>query len=143
MLGDGSSTFIWENPWIPDYLGFIPKPKEGNSPNNNTIVLQLFNQSRSGWNDSKLHDLFESDCVVFIKKLSVLTLLNAVEVKIKKEQEVKPKPEVKKPKNPESTSSTSSSGCPRLPICPQNPQVHTVYQVRVYDNDIPSSCKIL
>ena len=37
------------------------------------VVSQLFNQSRSSQDDSKLHDLFESDCVVFIKKLPVLT----------------------------------------------------------------------
>jgi hypothetical protein len=47
LVGDGSSTLVWEDPWIPYYLGFIPKPKEGNSPNNSMVVSQLFNQSRS------------------------------------------------------------------------------------------------
>jgi hypothetical protein len=79
----------------------------------------------------------------FYQKAFSAHFIECEEVKVKKEQEVKPKPEVKKPKNPESTSSTSSSGCPRLPICPQYPQFHTAYEVRVYDNDIPSSCQIL
>jgi hypothetical protein len=73
LVGDGSSTLVWEDPWIPDYPGFIPKPKEGNSPSNSMVVSQLFNESRFGWDDSKLPDLFESNCVVFIKKLPVLT----------------------------------------------------------------------
>ena len=73
LVGDGSCTIVWEDPWILDYPGFIPKPKEGNSPNNSVVVSQLFNESRFGWDDSKLHDLFESNCVVFIKKLPMLT----------------------------------------------------------------------
>ena len=76
------------------------------------------------------------------KKLCYATLLSVEEVKVKKEQEVKPKPKDEKPKNPESKSSTSCSGCPQLPICPQYPPFPTFYEVAVYDPS-PSYCCIM
>uniref|UniRef100_A0A2N9HCG5 protein-disulfide reductase n=1 Tax=Fagus sylvatica TaxID=28930 RepID=A0A2N9HCG5_FAGSY len=48
LVGDGSSTLVWEDPWIPDYPGFIPKPKEGNSPNNSMLPV-LTNTPQDKW----------------------------------------------------------------------------------------------
>ena len=43
LVGDGNSTRIWEDPWVPDLQGFILTPKNGVDPNDILLVSQLFN----------------------------------------------------------------------------------------------------
>ena len=41
IVDDGNTIRIWDDPWIPDLQGFIPKPKAGVNPDEILLVSQL------------------------------------------------------------------------------------------------------
>ena len=47
IIGDGNTIRIWDDPWIPDLQGFIPKPKGGINPNEILLVSQLLNSDHN------------------------------------------------------------------------------------------------
>ena len=76
LVGDGNSTRIWEDPWVPDLQGFIPTPKNGVDPNGILLVFQLFNSDFSGWDVHKLNWWFKNSKVDLILKIPIFPTSN-------------------------------------------------------------------
>ena len=49
IVGDGNTIRIWDDPWIPDLQGFIPKTKAGVNPGEILLVSQLLNSDHNAW----------------------------------------------------------------------------------------------
>lgn len=58
LVGSGESILVWEDPWLPNEPGFSPCPasQQGDSC---LVVSQLMNQMKTGWNVTKLQQLFD------------------------------------------------------------------------------------
>ncbi|XP_065638222.1 uncharacterized protein LOC136071171 [Quercus suber] len=68
-VGDGNSIRIWDDPWIPDLQGFIPKPKNGVNPDEILLVSQLLNSDHNALDIHKLKHWFEDSEVELILKI--------------------------------------------------------------------------
>ena len=76
LVGDGNSTRIWEDPWVPDLQGFIPTPKNGVDSNGILLVFQLFNSDFSSWDVHKLNWWFKNSKVDLILKIPIFPTSN-------------------------------------------------------------------
>ena len=47
IIGDGNTIRIWDDPWILDLQGFIPKPKGGINSDEILLVSQLLNSDHN------------------------------------------------------------------------------------------------
>ena len=74
QVGNGNNILVWEDPWVPDCLNFIPKPKEGSPPNSSLAVSQLFNQDRLSWNEHKLRELFDPEDAQAISRIPLMSI---------------------------------------------------------------------
>ena len=54
IVRDGNTIRIWDDPWIPDLQGFIPKPKVGVNLSEILLVSQLLNSYHNAWDIHKL-----------------------------------------------------------------------------------------
>ena len=57
-IGNGLNTWIWEDPWIPNELGFIPQARSGVIGNVH-LVANLIDQDTRQWDKRKLSILFK------------------------------------------------------------------------------------
>ena len=68
-VGDGNSIRIWDDPWIPDLQGFIPKPKVGVNLDEILLVSQLLNSDHNAWDIHLLKHWFEDSEIELILKI--------------------------------------------------------------------------
>ena len=69
LIGDGNTIRIWDDPWILDLQGFIPKPKGGINPDEILLVSQLLNSDHNAWDIHKLKQWFEDSEIELILKI--------------------------------------------------------------------------
>lgn len=70
IVGNGDNILVWEDPWLPDLLGFSPRPRfQGEE--SCLVVSQLMKPSRTGWDKEKLRSLFDQDSINAIRKIPV------------------------------------------------------------------------
>ncbi|KAF7814801.1 retrotransposon protein, putative, unclassified [Senna tora] len=65
-VGDGKSTLIWKEPWIPGLDANEPLLPKGNAPIV-TWVYELMNNGGRSWNEQKLEDVFDMEICRKIK----------------------------------------------------------------------------
>ncbi|XP_060960831.1 uncharacterized protein LOC133031364 [Cannabis sativa] len=61
LVANGETTAIWEDPWIPHYKGFCPKPIRGGANNLNRVSDLIL--SNGHWNVDKLNESFDHETV--------------------------------------------------------------------------------
>ena len=71
LIGDGSSIDVWQDPWVPWYHGFIPKPRDENSTQLSIKVSHLIYHDLHCWKASIINNLFNSTSAKAILSISI------------------------------------------------------------------------
>lgn len=71
LIGDGSSIDVWQDPWVPWYQGFIPKPRDENSTQLSMKVSHLIDHDFHCWKASIINNLFDSASAKAILSISI------------------------------------------------------------------------
>ena len=71
LIGDGSSIDVWQDPWVPWYHGFIPKPRDENSTQLSIKVSHLIDHDLHCWKASIINNLFNSTSAKAILSISI------------------------------------------------------------------------
>nr|XP_048324671.1 uncharacterized protein LOC125421014 [Ziziphus jujuba var. spinosa] len=66
-VGKGNSVNFWEDPWVPNTPGFIPKSK--NLFASSYGMVNSLKQNNGEWDEARLNELFNQDLVQCIKEM--------------------------------------------------------------------------
>lgn len=70
QINNGTKTRVWNDPWIPTQIPFIPIPQSDTIPKDPSLVVSALTlEEPRRWNILLLQDLFHQDTVNEIKKI--------------------------------------------------------------------------
>lgn len=71
MVGDGITIDVGMDSWVPSMDGLKPIPKDDPIAVKSLMVSSLINPRTHNWNEDNLMDLFDTESIEAIKRISI------------------------------------------------------------------------